>query len=643
MSKTAKSVKAICRKNDKFLCVESPDSNALFFPSIAVSSFRKPDIEQALEKLLEITNNDELAISRQLAKGQSTNPRYYLCYCDYEINFLANGQCAVWLTQQEMAYHKWIPEDQKMADLVMSPLFEKSPYTTKTAVQLRANDAVGRTLEEIDFNNTEKQGNKSYPGNVIEHVWFDHPADNISAPDFPEAEVELKASPIDIKKSKDGPSCIAGERLVLNTINYAKESTADFKTSSFWKKNRFIELMQYLRRIASEKGQSEDKRKYKIEYAHLLAMDDFAEPNFPQNSLLPLSEATMLRIEQDWNTIHQFIVENRADELTEGMTDTLAACTKGANNKQKSRQSNGARAKSRAYCFKQSFMTSLLQNYASDVHETTSLIKDIKQLQNRSCDSIILDYFNPFKGKSFTEIAEQFHFTIPKNISPKQTNFMLVDHMLGSNTSISKDPNDDYVSFDAEELKGIRVKTLPLFHGKPSEQFKIQSIPDFNDLINQKWDTDNCALHHLLETTKFLVFVFDNQNPNEKDKNPENIYFKGAAFWYMPASDIDIAEQVWKEDVEKLRNGVTLHYKGNRVYNNFVKASAHRVIHMRPDAHKSQYSKPAPNAQNSRKLPAKAHWINRPANHERYSEEYMTKQAWWINGAYLYSQIKDRL
>ena len=55
-------------------------------------------------------------------------------------------------------------------------------------------------------------------------------------------------------------------------------------------------------------------------------MDDFAEPNFPQNSLLSLSEATMLRIEQDWNTIHQFIVENRADKLTEGMTDTLAAC-----------------------------------------------------------------------------------------------------------------------------------------------------------------------------------------------------------------------------------------------------------------------------------------------------------------------------
>ena len=71
MSKTAKSVKAICRKYDKFLCVESPDSNALLFPSIAVSSFRKPDIEQALEKLLEITNNDELAISRHSPRDKA--------------------------------------------------------------------------------------------------------------------------------------------------------------------------------------------------------------------------------------------------------------------------------------------------------------------------------------------------------------------------------------------------------------------------------------------------------------------------------------------------------------------------------------------------------------------------------------------
>ena len=165
---------------------------------------------------------------------------------------------------------------------------------------------------------TEKQGNKSYPGNVIEHVWFDHPADNISAPDFPEAEVELKVSPIDIKKSKDGPSshCRRKASTQYHQLRLKKALT-DFKTSSFWKKNRFIELMQYLRRIASEKrAVLKDKRKYKIEYAHLLAMDVFCRTQFSaKQSPASLAKRTMLRIEQDWNTIHQFIVENRADEL----------------------------------------------------------------------------------------------------------------------------------------------------------------------------------------------------------------------------------------------------------------------------------------------------------------------------------------
>lgn len=642
MSKAAKIVKAVCRKNNRILCVKSPDSDTLQFPSAAVSSFRQSDIKHALEKLLEITHNDELSIGRKLSEERNANPRYYLCYCDYEIDVLSDKQHPVWLTQEEMAHHRWAPEDQKMADTVMSPFFEKS-YTTKTAIQRRANDAIGRTLGEIDFNGRENSRNKSYPGNVIEHIWFDHPADNISAPDFPEAEVELKVSPIDISGKDKDCSYIAGERLVLNFINYAKESNADFKTSSFWKKNRFIELIQYLRRLTSKKGQRENKREYKIKYAHLLAMDDPAEPDFPQGSLISFSETTMLRIEQDWNTIHQLIVENRADELTESMTDTLAACTKGKNSDQACRQSNGVTAKSRAYCFKQSFMTSLLQSYETGTSESPSLIKDIEQLRKKNCDSIILDYFESFKGRSFAEIAKRFHLTIQKGSSPKQVNFMLVKHMLGLNTNSSEKIDNDLDSLNAEELKGIRVKTLPLFHGKPTQHFKIQTIPDFNDMVSQKWDSEKCALHHLLETTKFLIFVFDNQNDDKDDKNPENIYFRGAAFWYMPASDIDIARRVWEEDTEKLRNGVTLNYKSKRVYNNFVKAADHRIIHMRPDASVAQYSVHTLNQTNSRKLPAKAHWINRPEDHERYTEEYITKQAWWINNDYLYDQIKDSL
>ena len=142
---------------------------------------------------MEITNNDELAISRQLAKGQSTNPRYYLCYCDYEIDFLANGQRAIWLTQQEMAYQvdSGRPEDGRPCHV---SAFRKKSLYNEDSSPTTGQRCGWQNIEEIDFNNTEKQGNKSYPGNVIEHVWFDHPADNISAPDFPEAEVELKVS-----------------------------------------------------------------------------------------------------------------------------------------------------------------------------------------------------------------------------------------------------------------------------------------------------------------------------------------------------------------------------------------------------------------------------------------------------------------
>lgn len=69
MFKIVKLVKVICRKYDKFLCVEFLDLNVLFFLLIVVFSFCKFDIEQVLEKFLEIINNDEFVISRQFVEG----------------------------------------------------------------------------------------------------------------------------------------------------------------------------------------------------------------------------------------------------------------------------------------------------------------------------------------------------------------------------------------------------------------------------------------------------------------------------------------------------------------------------------------------------------------------------------------------
>jgi DNA mismatch repair protein MutH len=122
-------------------------------------------------------------------------------------------------------------------------------YDTKEKVHTRALEAVGQTLGEIDKDNLKIINNKSYPGNVIEQIWYDHPADNLSEPDFVEAGVELKVTPIDKqtkgKKDKKVTKLIAGERLVLNKINYKNEYQKSFEEGSFWHKNKVIELIQY--------------------------------------------------------------------------------------------------------------------------------------------------------------------------------------------------------------------------------------------------------------------------------------------------------------------------------------------------------------------------------------------------------------
>ena len=76
------------------------------------------------------------------------------------------------------------------------------------------------------------------------------------------------------------------ERLVLNIINYREENNVTFHTSSFWNKNRFIEVIQYLRRDVSRKGEDEDRRKYKVKFANMFAMEDINEADFPIRSAL---------------------------------------------------------------------------------------------------------------------------------------------------------------------------------------------------------------------------------------------------------------------------------------------------------------------------------------------------------------------
>ena len=71
--------------------------------------------------------------------------------------------------------------------------------------------------------------NKGGLGGFVEENIFKYPANSDDNPDFIDAKIELKVTPV--KKNNDG-SYSSKERLVLNMINYEEEANKTFETSS---------------------------------------------------------------------------------------------------------------------------------------------------------------------------------------------------------------------------------------------------------------------------------------------------------------------------------------------------------------------------------------------------------------------------
>ena len=113
-------------------------------------------------------------------------------------------------------------------------------YKTKAEVLARGQEAVGKTLGEIDKTGRIATG-KGAIGTVVEESWFGYKPNSNPAPDFEEAGVELKVTPY-----RQTPRGIqAKERLVCDMLNYDEEYYKTFETSAFWVKCACMLLMSY--------------------------------------------------------------------------------------------------------------------------------------------------------------------------------------------------------------------------------------------------------------------------------------------------------------------------------------------------------------------------------------------------------------
>lgn len=438
---------------------------------------------------------------------------------------------------------------------------EGSKYTTKEAVLRRAQEAIGIPMSEIDKTGRISTG-KGAIGTVIEESWFGYSPNSDSEPDFPEAGVELKATPY----IRTNNGIRAKERLVCNIINYMIEYQKTFKTSAFWNKCKTMLIMSY------EHRKDVSKADFKIDKAILFS--------FPMEDLII--------IEQDWKKIISKILSGQAHLITEGDTLYLAACTKGANaSSVRPQPFSDIPAKQRAYSLKSSYMTRILNLYVFGTEKDEHIIKDWHELETKSFEDYIIERLSVYYGMTQAMLKKKFNV----ESTAKNLNELLLSKMLGVRGKTASTEEFQNASIIPKTIRVMR-------NGHIKESMSFPTFK-FTEIIKEDWE--NSELRNYLEPTKFLFVIF-------YENAHQEYIFKKVLFWNIPAMDLEEVHRVWERTVKIIKEGVQLHFDGRVMRNNLPKQSESYVAHVRPHARDTQDTYPLPDG---RSMTKQCFWLNR--------------------------------
>lgn len=441
-------------------------------------------------------------------------------------------------------------------------------------------------------------GSKKYKGGMgtlIEERYFGYKANSDDRPDFPEAGVELKATCFDVLKNGRKS---AGERLVLTMIPYDRPVSLDYDSSHLKTKLSNILLIYYGR------DRSIDKYDQRIERAVMVR----------------LPEEDMKIIRADYEKIISYIQDGRADELSEGMTTYLGACTKGATEatmwadqyyeyfNTDTGEIERRRAKRRAFSLKRSYMDYVLHTYVLGAPRVgESIVQDDGKFID--FESYVTGLIERHYGETDRQIAEQYGLEYTGNKAQWTT---LVYCMLG----IKNNAAEEFVK------AGISVRTVRVNNRGHIEQ--AMSFPpfEFKRLIEEDWETS--PFHACLETNRFFFVVF-------REDHDGVLHLDRCLFWAMGENEIEgPAKACWDETRKVIREGVELNpYRDAsgklKVTNNLPGMADNPIVHVRPHTSKAAYrfadgTEIGDIARNAYELP---------------DGRWMTKQSFWFNKGYL--------
>ncbi len=373
-----------------------------------------------------------------------------------------------------------------------------------------------------------KTGKGSF-GQFLEEAYFGIPNNNRPEPDFWPIPVELKAAPL--KLSEKTNSLVPKERIVLGIINYNELVTESFETSHFKLKNETILIVWYL-------------------YDKLLENKDI---KIDLADFWRCIQEDGTQIREDWNKIFEKVKSGHAEEISEGDTLFLGACTKGATTETsyRSQPYSSVKAKQRAFCFKISYVNHIYETLKARQQNRFNQTRFLANGSNLSIEETVTTLFAPYIGITSAKLGKMLNI----ESSAKSRFALYARAILGYS-----EKNKSFYEFDAAN---IQIKTIRLEkNGKPKEDMSFKNIK-FKEIISQEWE-DSDLYQELV--SKFIFVVF------RKTQDEKDYYIEKVKFWNMPESDLDTVQEVWEKT--KLRSLLKEFY-------NLPKKSENPIIHVR--------------------------------------------------------------
>lgn len=463
--------------------------------------------------------------------------------------------------------------------------------TDPLSIECYAQKLIGKTFEDVCCEDNmksvimmrqesnyaishENKKRKGGLGEIIEERFFHYQCNNDSRPDFDKAGVELKVTPYKINKNG---SLAAKERLIITMIDYFTVVEEQFEQSHLWNKAQLILLIYYL-----YQQELESRLDYKIGYVKLFSP--------------PVTDIKIIK--HDFEVIVEKIRAGKAHELSEGDTMYLGAAPKAATSQDRRKQPfSNELAKPRAFAFKNSYMTYVLNNYIVPGKNTYEPI--MKDDTTESFEDYVVSKINAYKDYTVDELCAEFQIEFKKK--PKNLEAILAYRILG----IKGNHAEEF------EKANIVVKTIRI--GKNNKIKESMSFPTFKfkELIEEEWETSTFGTY--LSETRFLFVVY-------KFNKADELHLKGCQFWNIPYEDFNVeVQKVWRKTQQVLTDGLQVVQRNGKNYNNFPNASENPVCHVRPHARNSKDTYELPDG---RQYPKQCFWLNNSYILEQLKEEF---------------------